>query len=170
MDFGAEVNHYAADCSRTIPVSGRFTGRQRSLYDAVLRVFRKAKDLMVPGTLMNDFHEAVGELWEEEHIALGLYSREDVETHAGPEPLWKNFFMHGTSHSMGLDIHDPFDRSLPFEPGMVLTCEPAIYIPDENLGIRLETDILITDEGPVDLMEDIPIEADEIEELMNRNP
>jgi len=170
MDFGAEVNHYASDCSRTIPVSGRFTGRQRSLYDAVLRVFRKAKDLMVPGTLMNDFHEAVGELWEEEHIALGLYSREDVETHAGPEPLWKNFFMHGTSHSMGLDIHDPFDRSLPFEPGMVLTCEPAIYIPDENLGIRLETDILITDEGPVDLMEDIPIEADEIEELMNRNP
>jgi Xaa-Pro aminopeptidase len=170
MDFGAEVNHYVADCSRTIPVSGRFTGRQRSLYDAVLRVFRKARDLMVPGTLMNDFHEAVGELWEEEHIALGLYSREDVDFHAGEEPLWKNFFMHGTSHSMGLDVHDPFDRSTPFEAGMVLTCEPAIYIPDEKLGIRLETVILITDKGPVDLMEDIPIEADEIEELMNSKP
>ncbi|MCK5693152.1 MAG: aminopeptidase P N-terminal domain-containing protein [Bacteroidales bacterium] len=170
MDFGAEVNHYAADCSRTIPVSGRFTRRQRLLYDAVLRVFRKARDLMVPGTLMSDFHEAVGELWEEEHIALGLYSREDVDSHTGAEPLWKNFFVHGTSHSMGLDVHDPFDRSRPFEEGMVLTCEPAIYIPDEKLGIRLETDILITDNGPVDLMEDIPIEADEIEELMSRKP
>jgi Xaa-Pro aminopeptidase len=170
MDFGAEVNHYAADCSRTIPVSGQFTGRQRLLYDAVLKVFRKARDLMVPGTLMSDFHEAVGELWKEEHIALGLYSREDVDSHSGAEPLWKNFYMHGTSHSMGLDTHDPFDRSRPFEAGMVLSCEPAIYIPDEKLGIRLETDILITDTGPVDLMEDIPIEADEIEELMNRKP
>lgn len=170
IDFGAEVNHYAADCSRTIPVSGRFTGRQRLLYDAVLRIFRKARDLMVPGTLIADFHQAVGEMWEEEHIALGLYSREDVKSNTGPEPLWKNFYMHGTSHSMGLDVHDPFDRSSPFEAGMVLTCEPAIYIPDEKLGIRLENDILITDKGPVDLMEDIPIEADEIEALMNRNP
>ncbi len=168
MDFGAEINHYAADCSRTIPVSGRFSRRHRLLYDAVLRVFRKARDLMVPGTVMADFHQAVGEFWQEEHIGLGLYSREEVEAHAGPEPLWKNFFMHGTSHSMGLDVHDPFDRLKPFKPGMVLTCEPAIYIPREKLGIRLENDILITDKGPVDLMEDIPIEADEIEELMNR--
>jgi len=170
MDFGAEVNNYASDCSRTIPVSGRFTKRQRALYDAVLRIYRKARDLMVPGTLMSDFHQAVGELWEQEHIALGLYSREDVEAHAGSEPLWKNYFMHGTSHSMGLDVHDPIDRSLPFEVGMVLTCEPAIYIPDEKLGIRIENDILITDDGPVDLMEDIPIEADDIEDLMNRKP
>ncbi len=168
IDFGAELNHYASDCSRTIPVNGRFTKRQRSLYDAVLRVFRKARDLMVPGTLIADFHQAVGEMWEEEHIALGLYSREDLNLHTGDEPLWKNFFMHGTSHSMGLDVHDPFDRSLPFEAGMVLTCEPAIYIQDEKMGIRLENDILITDNGPVDLMEDIPIEAEEIEELMNR--
>ena len=169
MDFGAEVNHYAADCSRTIPVNGRFTRRQRMLYDAVLRVFRKAIDLMVPGTLMSDFHQAVGLLWEEEHIALGLYSREDVVANADEEPLWKKFFMHGTSHSMGLDVHDAFDRNLPFEAGMVLSCEPAIYIPDEKLGIRLENNILITDNGPVDLMKDIPIEADEIEELMNKN-
>ena len=167
MDFGAEVNQYAADCSRTIPVNGRFTGRQRALYDAVLRVFRKARDLMVPGILMSDFHETVGELWEEEHLALGLYSRKDVEAHAGSEPLWKNFFMHGTSHSMGLDVHDPFDRLTPFKAGMLLSCEPAIYIPEEKVGIRLENDILITDNGPVDLMEHIPFEADEIEELMN---
>ena len=170
MDFGAEANHYAADCSRTIPVSGRFTRRQRELYDAVLRVFRKARDLMVPGTLMDDFHLAVGDMWEEEHIALGLYSREDVSAHAGSDPLWKKFFMHGTSHSMGLDVHDPLDRSLPFEAGMVLSCEPAIYIPEEQVGIRLENDILITENGPVDLLEDIPMEADEIEELMNREP
>jgi Xaa-Pro aminopeptidase len=169
MDFGAEVNHYAADCSRTIPVNGRFTGRQRALYNAVLRVFRKARELMVPGTLMADFHQAVGEFWEEEHLALGLYTREDIKAQAGSEPLWKNYFMHGTSHSMGLDVHDPFDRSVPFKEGMVLSCEPAIYIPDEKLGIRLENDILITRHGPVDLMENIPLEADEIEDLMNRN-
>lgn len=167
MDFGAEFNHYAADCSRTIPVNGRFTSRQRELYDAVLRVFRQARDLMVSGALMADFHKAVGQLWEEEHMALGLYSRKDVENNAGKEPLWKNFFMHGTSHSMGLDVHDPFDRSIPFAPGMVLSCEPAIYIPDEGIGIRLENDILITEKGAVDLMQDIPIEAEEIEELMN---
>lgn len=170
MDFGAEVNHYAADCSRTIPVNGHFTGRQRLLYEAVLRIFKKARDLMVPGTLINDFHQAVGELWEEEHIGLGLYSRKDVELHTGTEPLWKNYFMHGTSHSMGLDVHDPFDRSSPFMEGMVLSCEPAIYIPKEKIGIRLENDILITGKGPVDLMEHIPIEAEEIEELMNRKP
>lgn len=167
MDFGAEKNHYAADCSRTIPVNGRFSRRQKALYNAVLRVSRKAKDLMVPGTIMADFHQAVGEIWEEEHLALGLYTHEDVKAQAGSDPLWKKFFMHGTSHSMGLDVHDPFDRTVPFEAGMVLSCEPAIYLPDEKLGIRLENNILITDGGPVDLMEDIPIEADEIEELMN---
>jgi Xaa-Pro aminopeptidase len=118
---------------------------------------------------MADFHQAVGELWEEEHIALGLYTMEQTKDKSNSEPLWKNYFMHSTSHSMGLDVHDPFDRSLPFKPGMVLSCEPGIYLKDENLGIRLENDILITDKGPVDLMEDIPIEADEIEELMNRN-
>ena len=168
MDFGAEVNHYAADCSRTIPVNGRFSRRQRLLYDATLRILRKARDLMIPGTVMADFQEAVGKLWEEEHIGLGLYSLEEARAQAGSDPLWKNYFMHGTSHSMGLDVHDPFDRMKPFEPGMVLTCEPAIYIAREKLGIRLENDILITDKGPVDLMEEIPIEAEEIEELMNR--
>ena len=168
MDFGAEVNHYSADFSRTIPVSGRFTPRQRKLYDAVLRVFRKAREMMVPGVLMDDFHRAVGELWEEEHIGLGLYTRAEAKARSKTDPLWKKYFMHGTSHSLGLDVHDPFNRDLPFEAGMVLTCEPALYIREEKLGIRLENDILITRQGPVDLMEDIPIEADEIEELMNR--
>jgi Xaa-Pro aminopeptidase len=117
---------------------------------------------------MDDFHRAVGDLWEEEHIGLGLYTRAEAKAQSKTDPLWKKYFMHGTSHSLGLDVHDPFNRDLPFEAGMVLTCEPALYIREENLGIRLENDILITRQGPVDLMEGIPIEADEIEELMNR--
>jgi Xaa-Pro aminopeptidase len=167
LDFGAEVNNYASDCSRTVPVNGRFSKRQREVYDALARVFMQARELMVPGTLMADFHQGVGELWEEEHIALGLYSQQDTKNRQGGEPMWKDYFMHGTSHSMGLDVHDPCDRSIPFEPGMVITCEPAIYIKEEGFGIRLENDILITPQGPVDLMEDIPMEAAEIEEIMH---
>lgn len=170
MDFGAEVNNYAADCSRTIPVSGRFTKRQRKVYEAVLRVFRKAKDMMVPGILMAEFHERVGQLWEEEHIRLGLYSLKEARAQHPEEPLWKKYFMHGTSHSLGLDVHDPFERSAPFEPGMVLTCEPAIYLPEEEMGIRLENNILIRKGGAVDLMEGIPMEVDEIEGLMQLKP
>ena len=169
MDFGAEVNNYAADCSRTIPVNGRFTKRHRKIYDAVLRVFRKAKEMMVPGAVMSAFHNCVGELWEEEHITLGLYTMKEVREQPREDPLWKRYFVHGTSHSLGLDVHDTYDRTQPFKPGMVLTCEPAIYIPEEGIGIRLENDILITDEGPVDLLEDIPIEASEIEEIMQSN-
>lgn len=169
MDFGAEVNNYAADCSRTIPVSGRFTKRQRELYDSVFRIFIKARKMMVPDVLISAFHSSVGELWLEEHIALGLYTMEDVREQAPEAPLWKKYFPHGTSHSMGLDVHDTFDRTQSFRPGMVLTCEPAIYIPEEGIGIRLENDLLITEEGPVDLMEDIPIESGEIEEIMQSN-
>lgn len=165
-DFGAEVNNYAADCSRTIPVNGKFTKRQRELYEAVLRIFKEAVKMMKPGVVMAEFHNEVGALWEEEHLKLGLYTASDVAARAKTDPLWKIYFMHGTTHSLGLDVHDPFDRSQAFEPGMVLTCEPAIYIPEEGTGIRLENDILITEEGPVDLMKEIPIEADHIEELM----
>jgi Xaa-Pro aminopeptidase len=168
MDFGAEVNNYAADCSRTLPVNGRFSRRQREVYEAVCRIFRQARAMMVPGTILAEFHQQVGALWEEEHMALGLYTRENTKVKPGQDPPWKNYYMHGTSHSLGLDVHDPFDRSRPFEPGMILTCEPAIYIPEEQTGIRLESNILITREGPVDLMEDIPLEAEEIEDLMNR--
>ena len=169
MDFGAEVNNYASDCSRTIPVNGRFSPRQKQIYNAVLRVFRQAREMMVPGVLMADFHRQVGELFREEHIQLGLYSNKEASLRSGEEPLWKEFYMHGTSHSMGLDVHDPCDRSLPFESGMVLTCEPAIYIRKEGVGIRLENDILVTDQGAVDLMGDFPIEAEEIEELIQSN-
>lgn len=169
MDFGAEVNHYAADCTRTVPVGGRFSPRQKEIYESVYRVYIEARSLMKPGTLMDDLHKRVGKLWEEEHIALGLYSRKDADERPDHEPMWKQYFVHGTSHSLGLDVHDLFDRSVPFQPGMVLTCEPAIYIPEEGLGIRLENDILITENGPVDLMEDIPMKAGEIEDLLQRN-
>jgi len=169
MDFGSEVNNYAADCSRTLPVNGKFSGRQRALYNAVYRVFLQAREMMFTGTKMGDFHNQVGELWEQQHIDLGLYSLREARERSPSDPLWKKFFMHGTSHSMGMDVHDPFDRSEPFAPGMVLTCEPGIYIQKEGIGIRLENDILITEKGPVDLMADIPMEADEIENLMQSN-
>jgi len=167
MDFGAEWNNYASDCSRTLPVSGRYTTRQKELYRAVHRVFLYARDLMRPGARLVDVHQQVGQRWEEEHIKLGLYTLADVKARGEKAPLWTRYFMHGTSHSMGLDVHDPFDRQQAFEEGMVLTCEPAIYLPDEGLGLRLENDILISERGPVDLMESIPMDLEEIEELMN---
>jgi len=167
MDFGAEKNNYAADCSRTIPVNGKFSKRQKELYGATLRVFKQAVMMMKPGVIMADFHQEVGSLWEEEHLKLGLYTSSDVAAQTVSDPLWKRYYMHGTTHSLGLDVHDTFDRSQAFEPGMVLTCEPGIYNPEEGIGIRLENDILITAEGQVDLMKDIPIEADHIEELMS---
>ena len=166
MDFGAEVNNYAADCSRTIPVSGEFSARQREIYEATLRVFRSAFTLMGTGKKMSDFHEEVGKIWQEEHIRLGLYSKRDTELHTDSEPLWKKYYMHGTSHSVGLDVHDPLDRTVPFQSGMILSCEPAIYIPEEGVGCRLENEIWITENGPVDLMEEIPLEPDEIERLL----
>ncbi len=166
MDFGAEYGNYAADCSRTIPVNGKFTLRQRELYDACLSTFKFARSLMVPGTSINEMHKKVGEFWENKHIELGLYSSTDAKTSGTDAPLWKKYYMHGTSHFLGLDVHDVGSKDQLFEPGMVLTCEPGIYIPDENVGIRLENDILITEDGNIDLMKDIPIEPDEIEQLM----
>jgi Xaa-Pro aminopeptidase len=168
LDFGAERNLYCADCTRTLPVSGRFSLRQREVYDAVYRVFLKARAMMMPGILMSDFHQNVGKIWEEEHISLGLYTREEARSQPEDAPLWKQYFMHGISHSLGLDVHDPFDREEAFRPGMVLTCEPAIYIREEGIGIRLENDILITEEGPRDLTEEIPLKAAEIELLMGK--
>lgn len=169
MDFGAEVNNYASDCTRTIPVGGRFSDRQLEIYDAVHRVFLFAREGMVPGISINDLHKKVGLAWEEEHIALGLYSRQEAASRPEDDPLWRRFYVHGTSHSMGLDVHDPMDRTIPLQAGMVLTCEPGIYIPEEGIGIRLENDILISENGPVDLMEDIPMAAGEIEALMQQN-
>ena len=167
MDFGAEYANYAADLSRTVPVNGKFNKRQRELYDTAFRVFLFARNCIKPGISINGFHKEVCNYWEEEHIKLGLYTKEDVKNHKGENPLWFNYYMHGTSHFMGLDVHDAGTREIILRPGMVLTCEPAIYISEENTGIRLENDLLITENGNIDLMEDIPMAPDEIEALMN---
>lgn len=166
MDFGAEYANYAADLTRCIPVDGKFTKRQREVYEAVLRVLRGASKLLVVGNTIPRYHEEVGKMMEEELIKLGLLSAAEVKRQDPKQPLYKKYFMHGTSHFLGLDVHDIGNRYVPFQSGYVLTCEPGIYIPEESLGIRLENNILITERGPVDLMGDIPIEAKDIEELM----
>lgn len=166
MDFGAEYANYAADLTRCIPVSGKFTKRQKDVYNAVLRVMRAATQMLVVGNVIPKYHEEVGKLMEQELIGLGLLKAEDVKKQDPKQPLYKKYFMHGTSHFLGLDVHDIGNRYEPMQAGMVFTCEPGIYIPEENLGIRIENDILITAKGPVDLMANIPIEADEIEDLM----
>ena len=169
LDFGAEFSNYAADCSRTIPVNGRFTTRQKQLYNAVLNVFNKARALMVKGTTIALINKQVCKLFEEEHIKLGLYSMEDLHRQDAENPLYSKYYMHGISHFLGLDVHDAGSRFQTLEAGMVLTCEPGIYVREEGIGIRIENDILITEEEPIDLMHQIPIEVEEIEEIMNRN-
>ncbi|MBN1598179.1 MAG: aminopeptidase P N-terminal domain-containing protein [Bacteroidales bacterium] len=166
MDFGAEYANYSADLSRTVPVNGKYSKRQKELYEATLRIFRFARQCIKAGTTINKYHEEVCKMWEQEHIKLGLYRSSDVKKHSGENPLWYKYFMHGTSHFMGLDVHDSGTRDTELKPGMVLTCEPGIYIEEEGIGIRIENDILITDTGNIDLMDDIPIEAEEIEDLM----
>jgi len=167
FDFGAEYGNYNADMSRSIPVNGRFTPRQRQVYDAVLRVMRAATQMIVEGTVWNEYHDEVGKIMTGELIGLGLLTKHDVEKQDPKLPAYKKYFMHGTSHHLGLDVHDFASRYKPFEVGNLLTCEPGIYIPAEGLGIRLENNILITKGGNLDLMADIPVEAEEIEEIMN---
>ena len=167
MDFGSEYANYAADLTRSIPVNGQFSDRQRAVYNAVLRVLKEARAMLVPGNILEEYHKEVGKVMESELIGLGLISREEVAKQDPDKPAYKKYFMHGTSHHLGLDVHDLCLRYEPFRAGMMFTCEPGIYIPEENLGIRLENDILITDDGPIDLFRSIPIEAEGIEELMN---
>jgi len=167
FDFAAEYANYNADMSRSVPVNGRFTKRQRDVYDAVLRVMRAATKLIVAGAVWNEYHYEVGKIMTGELIDLGLLNKHDVEKQDPKMPLYKKYFMHGTSHHLGLDVHDFASRYKAFEVGNILTCEPGIYIPEEGLGIRIENDILITANGNIDLMADIPVEAEHIEEIMN---
>lgn len=166
MDFGAEYANYAADMSRTIPVNGRFTARQKAVYNAVLAVKKEAEALLVVGNNLTDYHKEVGKIMESELIGLGLLNKDAVRQQDPNRPLYKKYFMHGTSHHLGLDVHDLCHRYVDFAPGMVFTCEPGIYIPEENIGIRLEDDLVVTNTRPLNLMSDIPIEVEEIEELM----
>ena len=168
MDFGAEYGNYAADCTRTFPVNGKFSARQKDLYKAVLDVFKFARSLMIPGSTINKVHQEVCRKFEKEHIRLGLYTEQAVEGQNRENPLYQQYYMHGTSHFLGLDVHDVGSKDQEFRPGMILTCEPGIYLPSEQTGIRLENNILITRDGNVDLMKDIPIEPEEIEEAMRK--
>ena len=168
LDVGAEYANYSSDLTRCLPVNGRFTARQKAVYNAVLHVKNEAQKLLVPGTIMAEYHKQVGALMEEQLVGLGLISMEDIKTQNPDWPAYKKYFMHGTSHFLGLDTHDVGIWHEPISAGMVFTCEPGIYIPAEGLGIRLEDDLVVQSSGaPFNLMGDIPIEAEAIEDLMN---
>ena len=167
LDVGASYANYASDMTRCVPVSGKFTQRQKEVYNAVLRVKDAAAKMLVPGTIWADYHIEVGKLMTKELINLGLITNEDVKNEDSKWPAYKKYFMHGTSHHMGLDTHDYGILTEPIQAGMVFTVEPGIYIPEENLGIRLEDDYVIqAQEEPINLMKNIPITVEEIETLM----
>jgi len=170
LDVGAEYANYSSDLTRCIPVNGRFTARQKAVYNAVLHVKTEAEKLLVPGTIMAEYHKKVGILMEEQLVNLGLISMDDIKNQKADWPAYKKYFMHGTSHFIGLDTHDVGLWHEPISEGMVFTCEPGIYIPEEGLGVRLEDDLVVQKSGaPFNLMKDIPLQADHIEELMNAN-
>jgi Xaa-Pro aminopeptidase len=167
LDVAAGKSGYMSDLTRTVPVSGRFTRRQRQVYDAVLRVFRDMVKSMIPGKTTRDLRRECETLITEECLALGLLKRSQVRRQDPDNPAVSAYFMHGVSHPIGLDVHDVTYNHYLIQPGWVLTCEPAIYLPKEGFGVRLENTIAITKSGPIDLMADIPIEAEEVEDLMN---
>ena len=168
LDVAAEYGNYASDMTRTIPVSGVFSARQKAVYEAVLRVKNEATKLLVPGTIWKEYHKEVGKIMTAELIGLGLLDKADVQNESAAQPAYKKYFMHGTSHHMGLDTHDYGLLHLPMQAYMVFTVEPGIYIPEEGFGVRLEDDVVIQPTGePLNLMTHIPIEVAEIESLMN---
>ena len=169
LDVGAEYANYSSDMSRTIPVSGKYTARQKQVYNAVLKVKNEATKLLTPGTLWKEYHVEVGKLMTSELLGLGLLDKADVQNENPDWPAYKKYFMHGTSHHMGLDTHDYGLLHEPMQANMVFTVEPGIYIPQEGFGIRLEDDVVIQANGePFNFMRNIPIESDEIESLMNK--
>lgn len=168
LDVAAEYANYASDMTRAIPINGKYTARQKEVYNAVLRVMKAATKMLVVGNTFEKYNKAVGDLMTEELLQLGLIKSDEVKNQNPAWPAYKKYFMHGTSHFLGLDVHDVGFFTEPMQAGMVFTCEPGIYIPEEGLGIRLENNILITPTGNDDLMKNIPLEADEIEALMNK--
>lgn len=168
LDVGAEYANYSSDMTRTIPVNGRFSKRQKEVYNAVNRVKNNATKMLIPGTIWEDYHKEVGKLMTSELLGLDLIDKADVQNEDPNWPAYKKYFMHGTSHHMGLDTHDYGLLWEPMKANMVFTVEPGIYIPEEGFGIRLEDDIVIQEKGsPLNLMENIPIEVEEIEDIMN---
>ena len=167
MDVAAEYANYSSDLTRTLPVNGKFTQRQKDVYNAVLRVKNEATKLLVPGTLWAEYHKECGKLMTSELLGLGLLDKTDVKNENPDWPAYKKYFMHGTSHHIGLNTHDYGELKTPMKANMVFTVEPGIYIPEEKMGIRLEDDVVIQEKGaPFNLMANIPIEVEDIEELM----
>lgn len=166
LDVAANYGNYNADLTRTIPVNGKFTPRQRQVYDAVLRVFKKCCQMLKPGVIIREYQEQVGLLMQDELLGLGLITQEDIAKQDPDKPAYKKYFPHGTSHPLGIDVHDVGHMWKPIQPGMVFTVEPGIYIREEKLGVRLENNIVIGENGNIDLMAHIPIEADDIEAAM----
>jgi|TARA_B110000008_G_scaffold71352_1_gene72329 Xaa-Pro aminopeptidase len=168
LDVAAEYGNYSADLTRTIPVSGVFTKRQREVYNSVLRVKNEATKLLIPGMIWKDFHLEVGKLMTSELQGLGLLDKADIQNENPESPAYKKYFMHGTAHHLGLNTHDYGLLHLPMEANMVFTVEPGIYIPHEGFGVRLEDDVVIQKSGaPTNLMKNIPIEVEDIESIMN---
>lgn len=168
MDFGAEYANYSSDLTRSVPVNGRFTDRQKAVYNSVLKVKDEATKLLVPGTLLNEYHKEVGLMMQSELLDLRLIDKTDIKNQDPDWPAYKKYFMHGTSHYIGLDTHDVGSWVDPIKANMVFTVEPGIYIPEENLGIRLEDDVVVQESGePFNLMRNIPISVEEIETCMN---
>ncbi len=167
LDVGAAYANYAADMTRTIPVSGKFSKRQKQIYQAVLRVMRGCTAALTPGILPRDWQKHAELLMQEELLELGLLKPKDVKKQDPDRPALKKYFMHGVGHPLGLDVHDVAVIGQPIQAGWVMTVEPGIYLPEEGFGIRLENDVLVTADGQIDLMADIPVEAAEIEDLMH---
>jgi len=168
MDVGAEYANYSSDMTRTVPVSGKFSNRQKQIYSAVLNVKKEATKLLMPGIILRDYHIEVGKLMTSELLRIKLLDKNDIKNQSKENPAYKRYFSHGTSHHMGLDTHDYCNLEMPIQKNMILTVEPGIYIKEEGFGIRLEDDVLIRENShPENLMEKIPIEIEEIEDRMN---
>ena len=168
MDVAAEYGNYSSDLTRTVPVSGIFSDRQKAVYQSVLDVKNEATKLLIPGTIWKEYHIEVGKIMTKQLLKLGLLDKADLQNETIEKPAYKKYFMHGTSHHIGLDTHDYGLLHLPMVSNMVFTVEPGIYIPKEGFGVRLEDDVVIQKTGaPINLMESIPIEIEEIETLMN---
>jgi len=168
LDIAAEYGNYKSDMTRVLPVNGKFNSRQKEVYQSVLNMFHFAKSVLKPGLDFEDYNKAIGGKAEEELVKLGLLKLEEIQMQDKTKPLYKKYFMHGISHFLGLDVHDVGEMKGKIRKGMLLTCEPGIYLPEENIGIRLENDILITENGNEDLMTNIPIEVEEVETLMHK--
>ena len=167
LDVAANYANYNSDLTRTIPVNGRFTKRQKEVYNAVLSVMRQAMKLMGPNTIYFEYQKSIEKIMEEELLKLKLITKQQIKDQSKDTPAFKKYFYHGTSHMLGLDVHDLGNMHEKMKIGSVWTVEPGIYIKEEGFGVRLENNVVIEKKGVFDLMKDIPIEADEIEDLMN---